>query len=125
MNLENIKEIIKEIAQKRNNYERRGVVDQIEASWKTNQESKHYDKNWDEHWDRGGDDSEADLVELELVLERICPSITYLQVQKLLRSILETDSEEVRDYYERYTLNLKFIKVHKLYNYLKFEGLIK
>jgi hypothetical protein len=124
ISLEDIKSIVKEIAPNRD-YERQQHTDQIEASYKTNREYKGYTKDWDEYWTADGDEAPVtDFPELELVLEKVAPKITYLQVQKLIRNCQETDQEEVHDYYERYTLNLKKISLQKLYDYLNAEGLI-
>lgn len=123
--LEDLKSIVKEIVGEHRDYERRQYTDQIENSWKTNIESKHYENDYaDEVWSPSGDDSEGDFIELELVLEKLAPQVTYLQVQKLLRTCVELEETSVHDYYERYDLHIKKITVKKLYDYLKSEGLI-
>lgn len=125
VNRERFLEIVAEVAKKRRDYDRAKQVDQIESSWKTDKEYKKYDKKWNDSWHSDGqDEAESDLVELEQVLEQVAPKITYLQVQKLLRTLLEKDSVRVSDYYNRYYLNLKLIKASKLWDYLEAEKLI-
>lgn len=117
--------IIAEVAKKRTSGDRYLKTDQIEFSWKTDSEYKKYDKKWNDSWHSDGpDEQESDLVELEQVLEQVAPSITYLQVQKLMRTLLERSDQRVSDYYSRYNLHIKFIKAHKLWDYLEAEKIV-
>lgn len=65
---------------------------------------------------------EEDFWELDSILERVCPAITYLQFRKL-EKLIEHDSEREDDYYGNYTnYSIKRLSIEKLWDFLVETG---
>lgn len=61
---------------------------------------------------------EEEFWELDNILERVSPGITYLQYRKL-EKLIEVDSETVNEYYENYCIySIKRLSVEKLWKFL-------
>lgn len=66
-----------------------------------------------------------ELIELDSLLEKLCPSITFLQYKNLCNAVVESTSYTSGDYYGNSSnYNVKYILLSKLYSYLKEKGLI-
>lgn len=63
---------------------------------------------------------EPEFVELDEVLEKVCPTISFLQYKKLCQSLIQTDDTLVSyEYYGNYTTDTKkSIEIDKLVDYL-------
>lgn len=81
-------------------------------------------------WDDGNDvryypvdaSPEEDFYELDEILEKVCPNITYLQFRNLERLITQ-DSRTEDDYYGNYSVYaIKRLKVDDLWNFLVENG---
>lgn len=83
---------------------------------------------WDEgdsHYYPIDSDPEPDT-DLDFVLEKICPQITFLQYKALVHGLEERDSYSVNEYYGNYTTyGIKTINLSVLYDALKDKGLLE
>lgn len=76
-------------------------------------------------WDTGDpvfdsvdSEKEPEFSELNVVLEELCPSITYLHYQKLVKFVT-FDSESQDEYYGNYSVySIKRLKVEDLWDFL-------
>jgi hypothetical protein len=66
-------------------------------------------------------DDEPDDVALDAILEKVCPSLTFLQYRKLMRAgLYEISDEYLREYYGNSTEErTRTLKLDVLYNTLK------
>ncbi len=65
------------------------------------------------------EEEEPEFKELDTILQKIVPKITYLEHKKLSSEVIEEDSRTDREYYGNYTnSSIKKIKLRKLYDTL-------
>lgn len=70
-------------------------------------------------------DEECEFVELDSLLEEICPTITFLQYKKILSECVKTEESRDNDYYGNYTNHKNFVcDTKKLYDFLSRRSLI-
>ena len=61
---------------------------------------------------------EDEFYQLDSILERVCPNISYLHFRKL-EKLIEHDSETDREYYGNYSVySIKRLSVEKLWDFL-------
>lgn len=71
------------------------------------------------------DPGPMELTELDKVLEKLCPSMSFLQYKNMTNEILKTASYTEREYYGNETdYTIKYVLYSKLFSYLKEKGLI-
>lgn len=65
------------------------------------------------------DEPEAELELLDTLLEAVCPTISVMMYKKLLRNVVERDSDSESEYYGNYTMyGIKRVNFRKLYDEL-------
>jgi hypothetical protein len=92
----------------------------------------HYEVKWCTGGTSGGscwgdsaehftsDDPEAELELLDALLEAVCPTISVMKYKKLLKAVVERDSDSEGEYYGNYTdYGIKRVNFRKLYDELK------
>lgn len=70
-------------------------------------------------------DPEPEFTELDEVLEKICPQITFMQYKRINKKVTEISSDTSYEYYGNYTnYTRKTVQLRKLYDTLCSEGLL-
>lgn len=68
-------------------------------------------------------DDVPDLVLLDEFLEEICPTLTFVSYNRIIKTIVAHNSREINEYYGNYTVySTKTINFRKLYDALIKEG---
>lgn len=100
-------------------------------------EEAHIEKSWTTGGLTGGScwsgaakdprraDPEPEFDELDAILTKICPAITFLQYKAIITNLQATTNEEEVEYYgNSRDLTYKRISLLDLFNYLKGESLV-
>lgn len=101
-----------------------GILDDIKEPviymrWETGGVSGgHYDDDYDNPQPYTKTDSEPKFKVLTMILEKICPNITFLQFQKIEELIMDNRKSQWEYYGNRTDYAIKFIPVSHLLNYL-------
>ena len=79
-----------------------------------------YGSCWDDIQRQVSGDIEPEFTEIDEVLEKLCPNITFLQYKLLMGKLLNVDETNEGDYYGgSIAYGMKYIRIRELYNYLK------
>ena len=75
---------------------------------------------WDDHMESVSADPEPEFQDLDTILERFCPKITFLQYKALCKKLIKRDTTYESDYYGGDTSHgVKYIMLRELYGYLR------
>lgn len=67
----------------------------------------------------------AELTELDSILEKVSPSITFLQYKSLVKDLIKSGTYTIDEYYGNHTIySYKYILLYELYEALTSRGLI-
>ena len=86
--------------------------------WLTSGETRSYDEDWNDSWSSSSYCNDPlSFQELDDVLFKLCPGISYLQAKKITQ-LVEIESYTEHDYYSNYNKQHHTIDVEKLYDLL-------
>ena len=102
------------------------MVDGIEIEWVVGGQSGGSCWDTDRHVYFPKDaDPEPEFKQLDSILAKVCPNITYLEYKRLAATVVQTYDYCYNDYYGNYTeYRKKYVVLEDLYNYLLKESLL-